>query len=265
MDNKSLLWRISGNGLARPSYLFGTIHMLCPSDYFWTAAMQKSLLRCKEVCFEMDMDDPAVLSEAASGMAGAPGRQLKDYFTPEQYSRLARFAKDTLGTDLSGLQQVSPVILQTLFMAKTVDCMMPVSYEANIMEEAQKQHKEIVGLEAVKEQMDVLRSLPDDSVVNGLMQLTDSFAASKIQYRKMIAAYKAQDLPELYRQITSSRELGDDMGAFLDDRNKKWIPRMAAMMKSGPVFFAVGAGHLPGELGVIGLLRAAGYLVEAVR
>jgi len=35
-DSKSLLWRVSGNGLSKPSYLFGTMDLICPNDYIWT-------------------------------------------------------------------------------------------------------------------------------------------------------------------------------------------------------------------------------------
>ena len=81
----------------------------------------------------------------------------------------------------------------------------------------------------------------------------------------MVTAYRQQDLPALYKMITQSKELGDDLDAFLDTRNKKWIPRMNEKMKSGSVFFAVGAGHLWGNVGVISLLRKDGYMVEAVK
>jgi len=264
-DNKSLLWRISAKNGGKPSYLFGTIHLLCPDDYLWTEAMKASLKSCKEVCFEMDMDDPQVLMAASSGMMATDGKQLKDYFTAEQYAKLAAFTKKELDLDLSGMQQMKPVVLQTLFITKAVSCVMPVSYEANIMEEAKKDGKEVVGLEAAAEQLAVLNSMPDDSVVAGLMQLTDSFQASKEEYAQMLNAYKKQDLPALYQQINASKELGDEMGVFLDDRNVKWIPRMQEKMKGQPVFFAVGAGHLWGDHGVITLLRKAGYRVEPVR
>jgi uncharacterized protein YbaP (TraB family) len=132
------------------------------------------------------------------------------------------------------------------------------------MEAAMKEKKEIIGLEGVQEQMDVLNSLPEDSVIAELVQMPDSFADSKRQYAEMIAAYKAQDLAELYNQIQGSKEMRDELGVFLDDRNKKWIPRMSAQMQSAPIFFAVGAGHLWGPVGVISLLRKAGYKVEPV-
>lgn len=264
-DNKSLLWRISGHGLAKPSYLFGTIHLLCPDDYLWTAAMKKSLSACKEVCFEMDMDDPSAMQSAAEGMMSTGAKQLKDYFSPDDYARLSSFAKDSLGFDLSMMQQMKPVMLQTLFTTKAISCMIPVSYEANIMEEAKRQQITVTGLEAAEEQLQVLHSMQDDSVARSLVQMADSFSESRAAFQKMLAAYKAQDLPELYNQIKSSKELGDDLNLFLDDRNEKWIPRMQEKMKQKAVFFAVGAGHLWGDLGVINLLRKAGYTVEPLK
>lgn len=263
-NERSLLWRISGNGLSKPSYLFGTIHMLCPDDYFWTDAMKKSLAECKQVCFELDMDDPSVLTEASAGLMSLGNKKLQDYFTPEQWKRLSRFMHDSAGIELGQMQMIKPMMLESLLASRTLDCPMPVSYEANIMEQAQKAKQEIVGLEDVKEQIAVVNTLPDDSVVAGLMQMTDSFAQTKAEYAKMLYAYKQQDLPALYEQVQSSKELGDDMGAFLDERNKKWIPRIARMIKEKPSFFAVGAGHLWGELGVIALLRKSGYTVTPI-
>lgn len=264
-DNRSLLWRISGKGLAKPSYLFGTIHLLCPDDYVWTDVMKKSLSSCKEVCFEMDMDDPEVLRSTSAGMMSNDGKLLKDYFSLEDYAKVAAFARDSLGFDLSMFQQMKPVILQTLFAAKTVSCMIPVSYEANIMEEAKRQHIDVTGLEVPKEQLDVLGSMPDDTVVQSLVQMADSFADSRAMYQKMLAHYKAQDLPGLFELMKDAKEPGEDMGVLLDERNIKWIPRMSKRMIKSPVFFAVGAGHLWGDNGVITLLRKAGYTVEAIK
>jgi uncharacterized protein YbaP (TraB family) len=55
------------------------------------------------------------------------------------------------------------------------------------------------------------------------------------------------------------------MDAFLDERNKKWIERMEERMEQKPVFFAVGAGHLLGENGLIQLLRNSGYTVVPMK
>ena len=80
----------------------------------------------------------------------------------------------------------------------------------------------------------------------------------------MMDAYKAQDVAGLYNLFKTSPEYEKYEKALLIDRNISWIPQMAELMAEKPTFFAVGAGHLGSENGVINLLRKAGYTVEGV-
>lgn len=265
-DEKSLLWRISGKQLANPSYLFGTIHMICGTDYLWTDSMKHSLDESKEVCMEMDMDDPSLAMQVAAGMMDLSGKQLKEYFTPEQYTKVEKYVKDSLGMGLEMFQMMKPVVLLPLLASKGTGCDNPVSYELKIMEEAKEQKKEITGLETAQEQLEVMNSIPSDSLVAELVEMAEGKSKDdEVLYDRMVTAYKAQDLPTLYELIKKSGELGGEWNAFLDDRNKKWISRMESKMKKQRTFFAVGAGHLYGNVGVINLLRKAGYTVEPVK
>jgi len=56
-ENNTLLWKISGNGLDKPSYLFGTIHLICAEDAILSDNMKKAISDCDEVYFEVDMDN----------------------------------------------------------------------------------------------------------------------------------------------------------------------------------------------------------------
>ena len=51
---------------------------------------------------------------------------------------------------------------------------------------------------------------------------------------------------------------------LLDNRNVNWLKIMPEMMQKESVFFAVGAAHLAGDLGVINLLKKAGYTVKPI-
>lgn len=263
--NKSLLWRINGNGMSKSSYLFGTIHIICSDDYVWTNKMDESLKKADKVCFEMDMDDPHLMMQIASAMVDHSGKMLKDYFTAQEFEQLSQYLRDSMNTDIHYLQQMKPAVLLSMFASKSLDCANQASYETKIMEEAQKEKKEIIGLEQASEQIALLDGMPVDSVVKEVMSTINNPSDDKKEYANLVATYKQQDLPKLYELIQQSKELGDDMGDFLDVRNKKWISRMKANMNNQSVFFAVGAGHLWGENGVIQLLRKAGYQVEAVQ
>ena len=264
-DEHSLLWRISGNGLAKPSYLFGTIHLICPADYVWTDKMKESLTASDKVCFEMDLDDPSVMMAASDGFMDTTGKKLKDYYTASEYQQLKKFVKDSLDMDVVMFQQMKPVALQSVIGMKASRCNDAVSYEERIMKTAVADHKEILGLEAASEQINVLESQPDDTVAKGILEDIKHFAESRTEYDQLVNAYKQQDLPALYKMIITSKDMEQSMAIYLDDRNKKWIPNMSNKMKASSVFFAVGAGHLAGQKGVINLLRKAGYTVEAVK
>ena len=265
-DNKSLLWQITGKGLVKPSYLFGTMHQICEDDYVWTDKMKSSLDESEKVCFEMDMDDPGMLMAVTNGMIDKSGKELKDYFTPAQYNLVKQYVKDSLGMDIMMFQKMKPVMLQTMMSLKDVSCKNSVSYEENIMKDAQKDNKEILGLEEPAEQLKVLETIPVDTIITKLLEeIIRHKKEGDEEYQKLIQAYKQQDIPALYQMITDSKSLNDDMGEFLDVRNKKWIPRMSDKMNKSSVFFAVGAGHLWGDTGVISLLRKDGYKVVPVK
>ena len=264
-NNKSLLWRISGKDMKTSSYLFGTIHLICPADYVWTDKMKESYKKSKEVCFEMDMDDPAVLMKVATGLMDNTGKTLEDYFTPKQYKLVEAYVRDTLGMNIVQFRNMKPAALQSMFTAGSSACPNPVSYEEKIMEQAKKDNKEILGLEQPEEQIELFDNLPTDTVVKEIMDVVTGTEKDDGEYQKLVNAYKQQDLPALYKLINSSGESPIDLAGFLDDRNKKWIERMVDKMDQKSIFFAVGAGHLWGENGVINLLRKEGYKVVPVR
>ena len=262
----SLLWRVSGNGLKEPSYVFGTIHAICEDDYFWTPLMQKALDSAEKVCLELDMDDPMMMFQTAFGMMNTGGEKLSDYFTPEQYKRLERYVEDSLGASMAMLQMMKPAVLITMLSGKGMSCEKTVAYEMKLMEAAKENDQEIIGLEDVKEQMDLLNSLPTDSIVKEVMEVVDGKAQTSDAFGKLVAAYKQQDLSLLDKLMAEEGGMaGTERGPLLDDRNTRWIPRMEKRMKRNSVFFAVGAGHLPGKKGVLALLRNAGYEVTPMR
>jgi uncharacterized protein YbaP (TraB family) len=93
-DN-TLLWRISGNGLSRPSYLFGTMHMICASDIEVSDSLSKAIKNSDKVYLEMKMDDmmgmmlKMVMDPSALMMRG--DTSLSDLLSPEEYKKLKSY------------------------------------------------------------------------------------------------------------------------------------------------------------------------------
>jgi uncharacterized protein YbaP (TraB family) len=264
-SERSLLWEISGNGLSQPSYVLGTIHMLCPQDFFWSKEMDTSLKKSKTVCMELDLDDPQTLQKMMQGLQSSGGKSLRESLSEKDYERFRKFAKDSAGIDAAEMSNADPGSLSMTFLSKLLPCASPASYEVKIALDAAAAHKPIEGLESVDEQLALLDKLNADSSAGQLMQLVDSFPAMKAQFARMVSTFRQQDLDGLAAMIDSSPLLGGQTDAFLSDRNRRWIPRMEGYMSKGPVFFAVGAGHLPGKAGVLQLLRKSGYQVRPMR
>lgn len=264
-NDKSLLWEITAPTMQQPSYLFGTIHLLCQEDYIWTPAMRKALQLSEEVCFEMDMDDPTVMMEVAMGMMDRSGKTIDQYFSPEEYKIVERFVTDSLGMNMAMFRQMKPAALQSVFATKVVSCPSPASYEVNIMEEATRQKKEITGLEKPGEQLALFDEMNTDSVIREIVRMATDYSQERDEFSRMLQAYRHQDLPLLFKIIEESDMSGEDKHSFVYDRNKRWISRMEGRMEQRPVFFAVGAGHLWGENGLIELLRKEGYSLRPIR
>jgi uncharacterized protein YbaP (TraB family) len=264
-NNKSLLWKISGKEMQQPSYLFGTIHIVCKDNYVWTKTMKKSFEAAQEVCMEMDMDDPSILMQVATAMIEQSGKKLEDYFTREEYQLVEEYFRDSLGVNITMFATMKPIVLQTLLTSSSPTCDSVVSYEVKLSETAKEQSKEITGLETPSEQIKLLDQIPVDSIVQELVRVAKGHSEEMSEYKNMIKAYTEQDIEELHNLIMKSKEEGDNMDAFLDERNEKWIDRMAERMDQKSVFFAVGAGHLWGEKGLIHLLRSQGYSVEPMK
>ena len=261
----SLLWQITGKDLDRPSYLFGTIHLICPTDFLWTSAMKTSLDATDKLCLEMDMDDPNLMMTASAGLIDKTGKKLSSYFTATEYDKLKKFMKDSMDMDIQYLEMMKPIALQTLMSTRGATlCDKPISYEEQMMKTVKASKKEIIGLETVEEQLSVLETLPADSVIKEVMEMVNNKNSNRKEYAQMVNAYKKQDITTLHKMITDSPDLGESTATLLDNRNKLWIRKMPGLMRQSSVFFAVGAGHLSGHNGVIALLRAQGYTVNPI-
>lgn len=263
LDN-SLLWKISGNGLKSPSYLFGTVHLTCD------ASLNKNVLAAldatQQLYLELDMDDPDMMSQMMNGMVMKDGVTISSLLASEDFKLVNEFIKTNTGLPLSMMDNYKPFLISAMLMPKMAGCD-PQSIEQALIDVTKQQNEDIYGLETFEEQFAVFDAIPyKDQADDLLKSAKDNMAADKAEYQKMIKMYNAQDLNALMKLMSESENKTashDDI--LLINRNKNWIPRIEKTAKEKPTFFGVGAAHLGGENGVIMLLRKLGYKVEAVK
>ena len=263
-EDNSLLWKISGKGLDKPSYLFGTIHLMCPQDIKITDAMQAAIANAEQMVLELDMDEPGIMQNMMASAMMQDGTTLKSLLNEEDYQLLEKFMMDSLGMPLQAMATMKPMLLSTVVMLPVLKCQ-PGSYEMSLVNAAKEKEMEVHGLETVADQIAIFDAIPLEDQSDYLVKSIREYEETAEETRNMIRFYQEENVSELYQMIHESMaemEGGED--ALLTNRNRKWIPAMEAMAVEKATFFAVGAGHLGGPEGVIALLKKAGYKVEAV-
>ena len=134
--------------------------------------------------------------------------------------------------------------------------------EMEILSLAQKSKKEIKGLETIDFQMSIFDSIPYDVQAKSLLRSVDSLQQSKKYFDTLVNVYLSQDLNAI-EAMFSKPEFGmaDNLDILLDKRNENWAMQFKTLLPKGPLFIAVGAGHLVGEKGILALLKKQGYQV----
>lgn len=265
-DNNGLLFEISGKGLAKPSYIFGTFHILCPTDMLPMDKFAPYVSGVDQMVMEIDMDDPAEVGSMAAGAAMSDGKTIKDLLTAEQYTKVDEMFKNTIGVSVDRVNMLKPSILSVVVITnpKMFGCS-PSSYELSFVKLASEGKKPIYGLETVAFQSKVL-DVSLEKQAESLVEMTKNPQKSVDELKKVIQVYKEQDVDKLRAaavdQDSSDAEFNKKV---IDERNASWLPKIEAFIKDKPTFIAVGAGHLGGDSGVIRLLRARGYNVKPIR
>ena len=264
-NNESLLWKISGNGITKPSYLFGTFHMLCKDDIHLSGNLENALAESEYVFMEMDMDDPATMMGALQYMSMKDDLTLKDLYTTEEYNRVERYFKDSLKMGLEMFQTAKPFFLMAMLYPRLLECKDRSGVEQELMKLAKENAKEIRGLETMKYQMSVFDTIPYKWQAKELLKNIDSTQKMREEFNRLVSIYKSQSLDSLMTMLDASEYGGEEFSKILlDNRNKNWLVILNQAVKKEPVFVAVGAGHLPGKNGLIELLRGQGFTLTPV-
>lgn len=269
-ENNTLLWKISGNGLEKPSYLFGTVHMICKDDAFLSTNLVNAIEKADRVYLELDMDNLFEMIGAINKMKMNNDTTLADLLTPEEYKKAKEYFETKVTMlPFSVLETYKPLVASSLIMESGMVCDDHVAMEQLVMEEAKKNGKRIEGLETVAYQMSIFDSIPykmqAQVLIKGISS-GDKESDGDKEFKELMKAYKDQDLKKL-GELVSNNE--DDMmmqyqDVLLTNRNINWVTKLKTLLQDKSLVIAVGAGHLPGDKGVINLLRREGYKVTPV-
>lgn len=265
-SDNSLLWQVSGKGLKKPSYIFGTFHLLCKDQVLFSNELKQKLSNSDEVYFEVDLSNPKAMIQSLTSMNMKEGRKLKDLMKEQEYNKLDSILKADTKFSLSFFSRMKPYLVSTLFYTKFMKCAQQSGIDMELMQLAKKNNKKINGLETLEYQASIFDSIPYEDQARELLKMADSLSHMEAQFNDMLKVYLSQDLDKI-AQLSDEADLA---GArykllMLTNRNKNWVQQLKTLMPGKSLFIAVGAGHLGGEDGVIDLLRKEGYKVKPLK
>ncbi len=261
-NDNSLLWKVEGNGI-KTSYVFGTFHMLPKEDFLFKDKVKDAFAASELIVLELDMDDPSMQTEMLKHSAMPFGTTLVDYLDKDEYELIDTYLKGKLGAGLEQFKNFKPLMVSSMVMMGYLG-KDHASYEATLIALANEQQKEIKGLETIEYQMNAFNVQPYEEQLDDVVKLLNDKEGMTKMFTKMITDYKTEDIDGLYDFMNDYFTGEGQMDAMLHTRNANWIPKISEYSKEQAVFYGVGAGHLGGKLGVINLLREAGYTVTPV-
>jgi uncharacterized protein YbaP (TraB family) len=261
--NAQLLWEISGNGLKKKSYLYGTLHVAPKKEFYLNNNVPRVMKECDVLAIETIIKFKDVINLAPM-MTLDNGRTIRDYMSVEDFNRLHDYCLNTLKMKENRFNRY--LRLKPLFISSDLligQLGKTKSVEKELEKMAKKNKMSLVGLESVEYQFEVISKMPVEA---GFAQLVAGLGEELTEFYKLMRIYQKEDLDELYRlTVESDSDMPGFVDLLLNTRNKNWIPVIQGLTSEQAVFIAVGAAHLPGDLGVINLLKQEGFILTPIR
>lgn len=280
-----LLWKVTGNGLEKPSYIVGTYH-LAPGTFADNIKGAKDALESTEQVYgevvATDLNDAGKLMAMQAAMMLPEGQTLDKLLNTDEMNRLNAGMKVLFGMDMTNpmleqqVNKLSPQALLTQltlisYMKKTPGFDLANTIDNYFQKEAMAKGKTTGGLETMEQQVEILfKSSTLERQKELLMCFIDNMEMNEKLTDMVTKGYFSQDMKLLkeatdmkYNSSCDATQKEEDR--LIYGRNAEWVKAMPTIMKDKSTLFAVGAAHLIGEKGILELLKKAGYTVEAVK
>lgn len=283
--NAQILYRITSDSQQKPSYIIGTFH-LEDGNYIDSIPGARAVLNeVEQVYGELDMSymtNPDTLAALNQAQMLDDGKTLKDVLTAEQFDKLDSYTEKVFGTKFSNpmlyqqMGNIKPMGLENTITILTYLKKAKKKFDINnsidsyVQKAALDMGKKIGGLETYSFQMETLFGRPLSEQIHDMMCSIDNSEYYEEQMVRLANYYHAQDAEKLMEETLIKMNNGCDpseeyLDALLFNRNRNWVKKIPGIVREHSTLFAVGAGHLGGEKGVLNLLRKAGFKVEGVK
>ena len=262
-NTSSLLWEIQGPKQDKASYIFGTMHLMDDAHFYFPKKLEKLVSTVDAVCLEIgDVQHTLINPELLMLKEGSFLTKLSEM----QMDTLCSWAKIKLLMDkdqfIINFSKAKPFLIYQLILQNELPDHLQ-SQEIKIEEIlATKKKKMTLGLETIESQLALFDSIPTVSQINLIMTELAELSKVLTNFNLTQENYLLQDVDNIHKELMKDIQDPYFNLKFIDERNASWVEKIMPMTANQSVLFAVGAGHLGGENGLLNLLRKQGYSVK---
>jgi len=283
------LWKIKGQ--KNTVWLLGSVHMLPESAHPLPEEFGKAYKDADRIVFEVDFDQEDMFASAMELMGSVMlpmGKTLDDVLEPETWELLEPRLDDVaeslveMSSDMTGnnipidnsmlkiaIKSMKPWFVGFMLQQSELDIKEyrpDLGVDMFYMTKAEKDGKETLGLETLKEQVAFLEAMAGDDPDQYIRAMLEQTAPDATTLDELVSAWGRGDLKRLNKlMVESMKETPEIYNLLLVDRNRKWVLQIEDYLNDEEDYLVVvGAGHLVGEESVVALLRKRGIEVERI-
>ncbi|MDE6537908.1 MAG: TraB/GumN family protein [Muribaculaceae bacterium] len=268
-----ILWKVEKPGNEHVSYILGTHHFATLSVLDSLVNLPEALQRADKVYGELDMAEmtsPASMQVMQMALMAPADSTLDKVLTPVQLDSVKAVLDPMTGGQLplAALYPMKPAALSTQIAAMMSMKLFPdlnplEGLDMTMQQRAKALGKPVAGLETMEFQMDCLYGTPISEQAETLMKTISDIEGEEKRAVELAAAYMDHDIDAIYKAMIEEADEPEALDRMIFSRNDSWVNQLSKEMSDASLLVVVGAGHLPGERGVLEQLRKAGYTVTA--
>lgn len=267
-----LLWKISGNGIRKNSYLFGSQYLMPMASVDSLQSLKKSFSECEVVVSEVvanNVDANSLLRKTAFIQGD---KSLRDFIPSDKQPVVDSILKSELKIGLKELSKMQPEFVLKMYKIELfrniTGIIDDVQTDAYFQIAANQKGIKVIGLESIRELLNAetdRRELQkqSDMLTKAIMN-KDSLVKELTQLSYLYKKQKINDLA-LFLRSEDSKTGNSEALTKLNLQNEAWIEKLSSMMKQNSCFIVVGVEHLAGETGLPEGLKRKGFKVKAVQ
>ncbi len=264
----SILWEISGPGITKPSYLFGTLKFIGEKEYFLPIEATEKI-KASELFIIEDQVDHHAQHELNKALHYPKGETLASHLSAADYQKVVDFfaqefkiTKPQFESKYARLKPLAISISMTrLALGEDVKF-----YDIELLRFAKKNKLKAYSLESVQREAQAINSFSIEDQAVALLHSVENFEKQKEEFKKLMADYPQGNLEEIFEYTLHPLENNTQfIEEFFFKRNEEWLIKIEKMIKENVVFISVGVAHLEGDRGLLNLLKSNGYTLTPLK